>query len=50
MNGIDLLLILVVIALVAAIVRQRAIVRHDREREASRRAVLNILRAKGQIR
>lgn len=49
MNGIDILAVLLVVFLTAAHLRQRAINRHDRERDESRKAVHNILRATGQL-
>lgn len=50
MTGLDLLLIVFVVVLVAAHLKQQRINRKDRERAESRAAVHNILRATGQLR
>lgn len=47
MNGIDIIGMLLVVALVCAAVRQHRIDRHDRERHESRTAVKNIMDAIG---
>jgi len=48
MNGYDIVAIIVVILLAACLLKQQRIDRHDRERDESRAAVRNILRATGK--